>query len=280
MNIAVLSGKGGTGKTMVSVNLATVAGPSAYVDCDVEEPNGHLYFRPEDVIRECVSVPVPESDPDKCNGCMECIRFCRFNALAYSLDRLMLFNDMCHSCGGCSVVCPQKAITERQRPIGYVESGISDDVDVYTGIINVGESAGIPIIDRLIEIAISSCTGDVFIDCPPGSSCSVMKSIKDADFCVLVAEPTIFGVHDLKMVVELVSSFDKKFGIVLNKTVEGEANPTEEYCLENGIPIIGRIPFDRELGDLTSDARIASKVSIVFENMFRKILSNIAEATG
>ena len=198
MNIAVLSGKGGTGKTMVSVNLASVAEPSVYVDCDVEEPNGHLYFKPDNVERESVDVLVPRSDPEKCDGCMECVKFCKFNALAYTLDRLTVFQEMCHSCGGCKVICPQEAITEYPRTVGYVESGKSGNVEIHTGIMNIGEVAGIPIIDRLLEKIPES--RNVFIDCPPGSSCSVMESIKNADFCVLVSEPTIFGAHNLNKI--------------------------------------------------------------------------------
>ncbi|HKM09590.1 MAG TPA: ATP-binding protein [Candidatus Methanomethylophilaceae archaeon] len=277
MNIAVLSGKGGTGKTMLSVNLAKVAGISAYVDCDVEEPNGHLYLKPEGVIREEVSVLVPRSDPDKCNGCMECVEFCRFNALAYSLDRLTVFNDMCHSCGGCSVICPQKAITEYLRTIGNVESGISGEVSVHTGTMNIGEAAGLPIIDRTLQISSAAKAEITFIDCPPGSSCSVMESIKDADFCVLVTEPTIFGTHNLNVVVELVTVFEKPFGVVLNKNIEGEFNPSEEYCSKNDIPIIGRIPFDKELSDLSSEAKIAADESDRFRKIFKGILDNILE---
>lgn len=276
MNIAVLSGKGGTGKTMVSVNLASVAGPSVYIDCDVEEPNGHLYLKPGNVEREAVNVLVPRSDPDRCNGCMECVEFCRFNALAYTLDRLTVFQEMCHSCGGCKVICPQEAISEFPRTIGYVESGKSDNVEIHTGIMNVGEVAGIPIIDRLLEKIPKS--DNVFIDCPPGSSCSVMESIKDADFCVLVSEPTVFGAHNLNMVTELVTVFEKPFGVLLNKDIEGERNPSEEYCIENNLKILGRIPFDRELGLLSSEATIAAREDSEFRKMFVKILGNIREA--
>ena len=280
MNIAVLSGKGGTGKTMVSVNLAKVAGTSAYVDCDVEEPNGHLYLKPKEVVSEEVSVLVPRSDPDKCDGCRECIEFCRFNAMVYTLDRVKVFNEMCHSCGGCAVICPQEAITEHPRAIGRVESGISGDVHVRTGVLDVGEVAGLPIIARLLQNPSVSEEDLTFIDCPPGSSCSVMESIKDADFCVLVTEPTIFGAHNLDVVVELSRAFNKPFVVILNKDIEGEANPSEEYCSERNIPVLGRIPFDRELSDITSEARIASEESAEFREMFRKILDNILEMTA
>lgn len=280
MNIAVLSGKGGTGKTMVSVNLAKVATSSTYIDCDVEEPNGHLYLKPENLIREEVSVLVPRCDPNICNGCRECVRFCRFNALAFSLDRLTVFSDMCHSCGGCSAICPQEAITEHPRMIGYVESGQSGDVCVRTGVMNIGEAAGLPIITRLLQSLSVPKKGITFIDCPPGSSCSVMESIKNTDFCVLVTEPTVFGTHDLDLVVELVSILDKPFGVILNKNIEGELNPSEEYCLKKNIPIIGRIPFDRELSSLCSEARIASEESARFKELFQNVLNNILETAG
>ena len=277
MKIAVLSGKGGTGKTMLSVNLASVSEPSVYADCDVEEPNGYLYFKPENVVSENVFVPVPKYDQKKCDGCMKCVEFCRFNALAFSLDRLMIFENMCHSCGGCEIICPRDAITEHERNVGVVEMGRSGNVSVLTGKMNVGEAAGIPVIKKLLS-KIPKCD-NIFIDCPPGSSCSVMESIEDADFCILISEPTIFGRHNLAMVADLVQLFNKSFGVVLNKDIEGEANPSEEYCTENNLPILGRIPFDSELGALCSEAKIASRENKKFHKMFKNILDKITEVT-
>lgn len=277
VKIAVLSGKGGTGKTMLSVNLAAAAAPSTYVDCDVEEPNGYLFFKPEDVRPETVSVLVPSADPNICNGCKECVRFCKFHALAHSGDRLMVFEDVCHSCGGCSLICPLNAITEHPRTIGTVESGHSGEVTVHTGRMNVGEAAGLPIIRKLMKKVSESESKRIFIDCPPGSSCTVMESIRDVEFCVLVAEPTIFGAHNLGMVVELVRAFDKPFGVVLNKRLDGEKDPSEEYCHGNGLPILGEIPFDHELGIMGSEAKIASRENSGFLRMFRDICDRITE---
>ncbi len=277
MKVAVLSGKGGTGKTMLSVNLAAASGPSTYVDCDVEEPNGHLFFKPDESSEETVSVLVPRADRNECDGCMACVRFCRYHALAYSLDRLTVFDDMCHSCGGCAEICPRKAITEHPREVGVVRTGRSGDVSVYTGTMNVGEAAGLPVIRRLLEMTALSYDENIFIDCPPGSSCSVMECIKDADFCVLVAEPTIFGAHNLEMVSELVRVFGRPYGVVLNKVIENERDPSEEYCLDNGLPILGRIPFDIGLGRICSEAGIASRENVVFERMFREIYEKMKE---
>ncbi|NLP30057.1 MAG: 4Fe-4S binding protein [Clostridiales bacterium] len=274
MKIAVLSGKGGVGKTLVSVNLAAIEGVSTYIDCDVEEPNGHLFFKPKDVLEEEISVKIPKVDNELCNGCRKCVEFCNFNALAYIKDKLIIFEEICHSCGGCVLLCPDKALTEKNRVIGKVEKGRSEQVTVYTGILNIGEASGIPIIDNLLDKNKSLSDQLVVIDCPPGSACSVMESIQDADYCILVAEPTLFGVHNLNMVYELVQLFNKPFGVVLNKCLEGE-NPAEEFCKEKVITILARIPFDNELGTLTSNAEIAVRKSNRFRDMFFSLLDTV-----
>jgi MinD superfamily P-loop ATPase len=274
MKIAVLSGKGGVGKTLVSVNLAAIEGVSTYIDCDVEEPNGHLFFKPKDVLEEEISVKIPKVDNELCNGCRKCVEFCNFNALAYIKDKLIIFEEICHSCGGCVLLCPDKALTEKNRVIGKVEKGRSEQVTVYTGILNIGEASGIPIIDNLLDKNKFLSDQLVVIDCPPGSACSVMESIQDADYCILVAEPTLFGVHNLNMVYELVQLFNKPFGVVLNKCLEGE-NPAEEFCKEKVITILARIPFDNELGTLTSNAEIAVRKSNRFRDMFFSLLDTV-----
>jgi len=275
MKIAVLSGKGGTGKTLVSVNLASVAEQSVYIDCDVEEPNGHLFFKPKNIKTENVSVWIPFVDEKPCTGCRNCVDFCKFNALAYIKEHLFVFDEICHSCGGCVLICPQGALSEMPRKIGEIKKGISDSVAVITGILNPGEASGVPIIKALLGSHDENCLY-TFIDCPPGSACVVMESIKDADYCVLVAEPTTFGVHNLAMVYELVKLFDKPHGVVLNKCFEG-FNPAEQFCLENKIKILGRIPFDNQLGTVNSDARIVSKEMKEYKNLFSDLLMTISE---
>jgi len=273
MKIAVLSGKGGTGKTLISVNLAAVAKEAVYIDCDVEEPNGYLFFKPQDVETEKVSVKIPLVDENLCTGCRKCVDFCKFNALAYIGKKLIIFEEICHSCGGCVILCPEKALSEKEKDIGEVQKGVSDNVTVITGILNTGEASGIPIIKKLL----SDRNEDkelTFIDCPPGSACIVMDSIRDADYCILVAEPTLFGAHNLNMVYELVKLFHKPNGVVLNKCLEGE-NPSEKLCIDKGIPILGRIPFDKELGTLTSDALIAARESGKYQELFSSLLQTI-----
>ncbi len=284
MKIAVLSGKGGTGKTFVSVNLAAASSQAVYLDCDVEEPNGHLFFKPSEVAKKEVTVPIPVIDQDKCSkmqgqavsevqdqsGCRKCVDFCKFNALAYINQKVKVFNTVCHSCGGCAILCPENAISETPKAIGRIEIGKSGSVEVMTGILNTGEASGVPIIKGLLDEA-SVDSSLTIIDCPPGSACIVMESIKDADYCILVAEPTIFGVHNLNMVYELVNLFDKPFGAVLNKCTDG-INPSEEFCNKNNIPILERIPFTNELASLNSNALIAVREKQEYRELFSDLL--------
>lgn len=275
MKIAVLSGKGGTGKTLVSVNLAASATEATYIDCDVEEPNGHLFFQPKNVISEQVAVMIPFVDVKLCDGCRVCVDFCKYNALAYINNKLLVFKEVCHSCGGCALLCPQEALSEKLKVIGEVQRGVSENVTVITGILNTGEASGIPIIKEIMH-NFPAGQGFTFIDCPPGSACIVMESIKDVDYCVLVAEPTLFGVHNLKMVHELVRLFAKPYGVILNKCLEGD-NPAEQYCLEMGIPILGKIPFDNELGTLNSNALISVRENKKYRDMFSTLLQIVTK---
>ena len=274
MKIAVLSGKGGTGKTLVSVNLASVADSATYVDCDVEEPNGHLFLKPENISTTPVNKKMPVSDPDRCTGCGKCADFCKFNAIACIKGKWMLFDDVCHSCGGCSIVCPEKAISETDKTIGYIKSGTSDSVNIYTGTMNVGEASGVPIINSLLQATRKVKTPFTVIDCPPGSACTVMESIQDADYCVLVAEPTIFGAHNLSMVYNLVKVFNKPFGVVLNKCLD-EENPSEEFCKDHNIKILTKIPFNKDLGTLNSNGKIIVNEKEEYRNLFKGLLDTV-----
>lgn len=273
MQVAVLSGKGGTGKTLVSVNLAAAADTAVYIDCDVEEPNGHLFFKPQKIREEAIAVPIPQVNEKRCKGCRKCVDFCKFNALAYIKKKVIVFEEICHSCGGCVLLCPEKALTEKAKVIGKVQEGFSDNVLVKTGILNPGEESGVPIIKKLLH----DCHGNqepTMIDCPPGSACTVMESIINADYCILVAEPTLFGVHNLNMVYELVKLFNKPFGVVLNKCLEGD-NPAEGFCIEKRLKVLCRIPFDNELGRLNSNGGIAARESKVYHTLFSELLQQV-----
>ena len=272
MKLAVLSGKGGSGKTLAAVNLAAVAVKSVYVDCDVEEPNGRLFFKPADIKTTPVTVRIPQVSEELCSGCRRCVSFCRFNALAYISQRVMVFEDICHSCGGCALICPERAITEKSVEIGRLEMGVSGQTQILTGILHPGKTTGVPVIRQLMKQVPDE--EPVFIDCPPGSACSVMESIQSADYCLLVAEPTIFGLHNLIMVHDLVKLFNKPHGILLNKCLEGE-NPSEKYACEQRIPVLGRIPYSHHLGDLNARGLILVHEDRGFHNFFTSLLKRV-----
>lgn len=275
MQIAVLSGKGGTGKTLLSVNLAAAACEATYIDCDVEEPNGHLFFKPEIDEEWEITVKIPFVNKELCDGCQKCVDFCAFNALAYAGGGLIIFDEICHSCGGCIMLCPRGALMEKEKAIGKIIRGRAGRVRFRSGILNIGEASGVPIIKELLAEEKSVPAALTFVDSPPGTACIAMESISEADYCVLVAEPTVFGAHNLEMVQEMVKVLKKPFGVVLNKCVDGD-NPAEEFCLKAGIKVLYKIPFDPALGRLTSDAGIAAlkneKYGLLFSSLLAVIL--------
>lgn len=279
MRIAILSGKGGTGKTFVAVNLAVTAKKAAYVDCDVEEPNGRLFLKPTGVTTSPVSTPLPSFHAARCTGCRKCIRFCRFNALIFIKNKPMVFPGICHACGGCQMVCPAGAITEKSRPVGHVEQGRHGDMHVITGVLNPGEASGVPVIQAARKTAAALHAALELLDCPPGSACTVMESISTADFCLLVAEPTAFGFHNFKMVHELASLLGKPCGVVINKQ-EMACMPLEQFCKSHALPILARIPYNAEIARLTADGKIAAKHDRQTAALFHDLLGKIAGAAS
>jgi MinD superfamily P-loop ATPase len=233
-----------------------------------------LFLKPLNVRREAVNVTVPEVDMSKCTGCGKCVNFCKYNALALLKDKLMVFYEICHSCGGCILFCPEKALSKKSREIGTVETGTSGEVTLHTGCLNTGEVSGGPIIKKLSEKLMDEDIN--IIDCPPGSACIVMESIREADYCVLVAEPTLFGAHNLEMVHELVKLFEKPFGVVLNKCLDGE-NPSKEFCVRESAEILAEIPYDAELGGLNSNGLVAVRESTRYRELFEGLLDRIVK---
>ena len=247
MKIAVASGKGGTGKTTVSVSLALVASRgTTYADCDVEEPNGHLFLRPTFDIEEIITSKKPVVDYAKCTFCGECSRVCRFHALAVLPKSVMIFEELCHGCGGCLLACPEGAITEKDHPVGKIEKGFAGDVPFIHGILNIGEAMATPLIhavkDRLPD------DGTVVIDAPPGTSCPVIATVSGTDVCLLVTEPTPFGLNDLGLAVEMVRMLGVPFGVVINRDGIGDSQ-VDEYCAAQKVPVFARIPFDRTVAE-------------------------------
>ncbi|MBR5485789.1 MAG: ATP-binding protein [Oscillospiraceae bacterium] len=274
MRAAVLSGKGGTGKTFVAVNLAAAAGKSVYIDCDVEEPNGRVFFKPEGVNTETVYSLLPQFDAQCCTGCRKCVDFCHFNALAYIKNKPMIFQDVCHSCGGCLLVCPENAVSEIKRPVGIVEHGHSSGVQVVTGVLNVGEASAVPVIKAALEKGKELDDNTTVIDCPPGSSCSVMESVNEADYCVLVVESTAFGFHNFRMVYELVRLLGKPCGVVLNKK-DVPYEPLESFCRENSLEILAEIPYSEKLAELAANGKIAAEHDEQAREIFVQLLNRI-----
>lgn len=247
----MLSGKGGTGKTTVSTNLA-LALKANYIDCDVEEPNGFLFLKPEIKETKSVLVEYPVIDDRKCTSCGACTEICQFNALAKVKDDIMLFEKLCHSCGACELVCKYGAISYKKRETGKIEKGISEDINCSRGILNISEPMAVPIIKELLKELPDEIN---LIDCPPGTSCNVVNALKYADGAILVTEPSEFGMHDMKMAEELVKIFNIPYGIVINKD-DGKDNIVKKYCRENDVQLIGSIPYNKNTAVLYSNGEI------------------------
>lgn len=251
MKLSILSGKGGTGKTTVSTNLAKILG-YMYIDCDVEEPNGFIFLKPKIIESIDVEVLVPSIIPEKCTLCGRCVDACEFNALAKTGKEIIIFEKLCHSCGACTLVCPEEAIKEKSRTIGQIDIGKTDKINCNRGILNIGEPMAVAIIDKIKGMVGNE---DAIIDCAPGSSCNVVKAIKNTDYAILVTEPTVFGLHDLKIAVELVKKMGIPFGVIVNRAYE-EANLVTSFCEENNITILGQIPFDKGIANLYSKGKL------------------------
>lgn len=276
--VAVLSGKGGTGKTFTAVNLSAVMADGLYADMDVEEPNGAIFLKPDWRTEAAVTAMVPEYDAEKCTGSRSCVDFCRFNALGFVSGQVMIFNDLCHGCGGCALVCPAGAMREGKKTIGAIQAGETDGLSVLSGRLKTGEPSGVPIISMMSGM-IDGADKNAIIDGPPGTACTAMETVKDADYVVVVAEPTAFGVHNMAMLKELNELYNKPYGVVINKVLDGK-NPAEDYCRANGIPVLARIPFDKSLADMIARGGIAAKEDKAYQNLFKKLLKHIEKEMG
>ena len=270
MKIACLSGKGGAGKTFVAVNLAAAAGDCTYIDCDVEEPNGRLFLKPEQLQTTTVTTLLPAFDPQRCTGCKQCVQACRFHALMYIKEKPMVFSEVCHSCGLCGLVCPEQAVSETQKPVGILEQGKHNAIRVVSGILNEGEVSGVPVIRQALQQA----EGTTILDCPPGSACNVMETVLAADYCVLVVEPTAFGFHNFQMVYELVSLLHKPCGVVINKQTQ-PYEPLERFCAEHQLTVLDTIPYDAKLAEQLAQNEIAAERFLQYRERFAAILKTI-----
>ena len=247
MIISVASGKGGTGKTLVASNLALSLrseGNVQLLDCDVEEPNAHIFLKPELICKEKVSIPIPHIDKAKCSYCGRCAEVCAYNAIAVIKEKVLVFPDLCHGCGACTYLCPEAAISEIDKEIGVVETGNSDNIEFVHGKLNIGEAMAPPVIRKVKEHIDFQKT--VIIDVSPGTSCPVVESIKGTDFCLLVTEPTPFGLNDLVLAIEVVKKLGLPCGVIINRAGIGNGK-VDEYCKRENIPILLTIPLDTQI---------------------------------
>ncbi len=279
MIISVASGKGGTGKTTVATNLAFALGSGVQLlDCDVEEPNAHLFIKAELKESHQVHATVPLVDDEKCNYCGKCAEICRFSAITVVGETVLTFPQLCHDCGGCKEVCPENAISDGKRELGEIESGERQELEFHHGRLRIGEAMSPP----LIKHVRSRTSGDkiTIIDAPPGTSCPVITAMKGVDFVLMVTEPTPFGLHDLKLAVEAVKKLGIPSGLVINRSDVGD-DKVHEYAREEGLQIMMEIPFDRSIAEMYSRGKLIVEGSpdwkAAFLELYRKIETRISE---
>ncbi len=276
MIIAVSSGKGGTGKTTVATNLAVTASRAGrtvgYLDCDVEEPNGALFLKPQVSETRPVNVSIPKLDPDKCNGCGQCGKICQYSAIIAMNKQVLIFPELCHGCAGCWLVCPTGAITESHRQTGQLELGLAGGVHCVGGLLNIGEAMSPPVI-----AAVKDAAPDVeflVIDSPPGTSCPVIESVRGSDFVLLVTEPTPFGLNDLKLAVEMVRALKLPLAVVINRADVGDGQ-TRRYCQHQRIDVLAEIPDDRQVAEAYSRGEIACDAIPKYRNLYGDLLTEL-----
>jgi len=298
MIITVASGKGGTGKTTVATALALAAAararPVYLLDCDVEEPNAHLFVNPAIESERAVGILTPVVDAEKCDGCRHCAEVCSFNAIAAYGRTVLVFNELCHGCGNCSNLCPTGAIREELRPTGSVERGWAGGVKAadgwaggtgaihfIRGTLNVGEAMAVPVIREVKKEARDAPRGAlVIIDAPPGTSCPTVECLKGADYALLVTEPTPFGLHDLKLAVEVArDQLGRRVGVIINRDGLGDGR-TEDYCRGEGIPVLMKIPHDRRIAVAYSDGIPLTEALDGYTEKFRALLERLATEVG
>lgn len=272
MIVSVASGKGGTGKTTVSTSLALSLGDVQFLDCDVEEPNAHIFLKPDIKERISVGIPVPEVDDSKCTYCGKCAEICEFNAIVVIKKKVLFFPELCHGCGGCSYICPENAIKEVEREIGLIEKGDAGRIHFSHGILNVGEPMAPPLIKQ-VKRQINN-NKDAIIDASPGTSCPVVETVKDSDFCLLVTEPTPFGLNDLKLAVDMLKKLGIPSGVVINCADIGD-DEVNKYCESERIPILMTIPWDRRIAEAYSKGIPLIEAMPEFKDRFSQMYGEI-----
>jgi MinD superfamily P-loop ATPase len=273
MIISIASGKGGTGKTTIATSLVTVLGSKAQLlDCDVEEPNCHILMKPVLETCESITVPVPIVDMDKCTLCGKCGEVCRFSAIVVIGEQVLTFPEMCHGCGGCSLLCPERAISEGSRELGVRETGFAGPVEFVQGRLRIGEAMSPPLI-RAVKEKINP-KKIAILDAPPGASCPVITTVIGSDFIILVTEPTPFGLHDLRIAIGAISNLAIPLGVILNRSDVGDEE-VQKFCSQRAIPLLAEIPHDFQIaeGYAKGDLLVVSapQYTEVFLELFERI---------
>jgi len=278
MKIAIASGKGGTGKTTVATNLAHVASRNgrdvAYLDCDVEEPNGYIFLKPEITNSEPVGNLIPEVDEKACTHCGQCGEICQYSAIVCIGEKVLVYPELCHGCGGCWLVCPVGAITAVSRQIGLLEVGRAGQIHFVQGLLNIGEAMSPPVIKAVKAAAPKAEL--LITDAPPGTSCPVIESIRDSDFVLLVTEPTPFGLNDLKLAVEMVRALRLPLGVVINRSDIGDQG-VRRYCDRNRIDILAEIPDDRRIAEAYSRGVMICEALPDYQSLFEGLLNEVTQ---
>ena len=276
MIVSIASGKGGTGKTSVAVNMALALKNLLLLDCDVEEPNTHLLLNTEETQTSPVFIDVPIINEEKCDLCKKCAEFCQFNAILIGLKKPLVFPDLCHDCGGCALVCPKDAIKYEKIKVGTLKNSHTNGFTLIQGVLDIAQSKGIPVIKAVKQHITQE--KDVIIDSPPGASCPFIETIHGSDFCLLVTDPTPFGVHDLDLVVQVLQQTSIPFGVVVNRATE-DMTQIHQYCNSKNISILLEIPFQRRIAELYSRGIPFSQEMPEWIPKFKHLFEQIRELT-
>jgi len=273
MIISIASGKGGTGKTIVAVNFdLDIECKIQLLDCDVEELNVDIFLKPTIERQEPLYIPKPVVGESKCTYCGKCSEVCLYNAIAVVKEKVLIFYELCHSCGACKVVCPEEAIFEVDVKKGVIEEGRAGAIEFVKGELEVSEASPTPLV-RAVKKKVKANYISI-IDASPGTSCPVVEAVKDSDFCILVTEPTPFGLNDLKLAVEMCKKLKIPTGVIINRADVGDKE-VDKYLKQENIPILMRIPMDREIAEKYSEGKTFVESKPEYKKEFQNLLKRI-----